>query len=50
VLLWGIHSYPPQTVSSHRMEVDLRHGDVEWVVEMRILKAGGKPKPPHPEI
>ena len=32
------------------MEVDLRHGDIESVVELRISEAGGVTKPPHPEI
>ena len=29
VVLRGMHSYPPQIVSTYRMEVDLRHGDIE---------------------
>ena len=28
VVLRGMHSYPPQTVSAHRMEADLRHGEI----------------------
>ena len=43
VVLRGMHSYPPQTVSAHRMEADLRHGDMAWVVELRISKVGGRP-------
>lgn len=50
VLLRGMHSYPPQTMSVHRMEANLRHGDIEWAVEFRISDAGGKPQPPHPDV
>lgn len=50
VVLRGIHSYPPQTISTYRMEVDLRHGDIAWAVELRISEAGGKTTPPHPYI
>lgn len=50
MVLRGMHSYPPQTVSAHWMEADLRHGDIAWVVELRISKAGGKTTPPHPDI
>ena len=50
VLLMGMHSYPPQAVLAHRMEADLRHGDIEWAVKLRILEVGGKLKSPHPEI
>lgn len=50
VVLWGMHSYPTQTVSSHRMEIDLRHGDIAWAVELRISEVGGKAKPPHLDI
>ena len=32
------------------MEADLRHGDIGWVVELRISEAGGVTKPPQPEI
>lgn len=45
--LRGMHSYPPRTVSTHNMEADLRHGDIAWVVELRISEAGGKNIPPH---
>ena len=48
--LRGMHSYPPQTISAHMMEADLRQGDIECVVELRNSEAEGKPKPPHPEI
>ena len=41
VMLRGMHSYPPQTVSVHKMKADFRHGDIEWVVELRISEAGG---------
>eukprot|EP00253_Pinus_taeda_P036261 PITA_36261 len=40
-LLRGMHSYPPQTVSAHMMEVNLGHGDIEWVVELRVSEARG---------
>jgi len=32
------------------MEADFRHGDYEWVLELRISKVGDQPKPPHPDI
>ena len=28
VVLRGMHSYPPHTLSAHRMEFDMRHGDI----------------------
>ena len=34
----------------HRMEVDLRHGDIEWAIELRVSEACGETKPPHPDI
>lgn len=27
----------------------MRHGDVEWVMELNITKVRGQPKPPHPD-
>ena len=42
--------YPPQTVSAHRMEADLRHGDIAWVVELRISEAGGQAQSPPTSI
>lgn len=42
VVLRGMRSYPPYTVFSHNMEVDLRYGDIEWLVELRILETGGQ--------
>ena len=36
----GMHTYPPQTVSAHRMEADFRKGDIEWVVELLMSKVG----------
>lgn len=50
VVLWGMHPYPPQTVSTHRMEVDLRHGYIVWAVELRVSEAGRQTKPPPPQI
>ena len=38
----GIHTYPPQIVSAHRMEKNLRRGDIEWAVEMHFLEDGSK--------
>lgn len=29
------------------MEANLRHGDKEWAVELKISDAGNGPKPPH---
>eukprot|EP00253_Pinus_taeda_P005712 PITA_05712 len=50
VVLRGMHLYSPQTVSAHRMEVDLRNGEFEWVAELRIYEVGGQPKQAHPDI
>lgn len=50
VLLRGMHSYPPQTVLSHRMEADLWHGDVVWIVELRISETRAQAQPVHPDI
>lgn len=33
VMLRGMHAYTPNIVKSNRMEEDLRHGDIVWVVE-----------------
>ena len=33
VVLRGMNTYPPTTVTSHRMEKVIRQGDIEWVVE-----------------
>lgn len=41
VVLIGMHSNPPQTVSAHRMEADLQHGDIAWAVELRVSEVGG---------
>ena len=38
----GIHTYPPQVVSAHKMEVYLCRGDIEWAVELHLFEAGGK--------
>lgn len=50
MLLRGMTSYPPQTVSNHKMESNLRHGYIEWAMELRISEVGGNPKPPHTKI
>lgn len=39
-MIWGMHTYLPQTVSAHRMEADFRKGDIEWAVELRVSEAG----------
>ena len=33
VVLRGMNTYPPTTVTSHRMEAVLLHGDIEWATE-----------------
>ena len=49
-ILWGMHTYPNQVVSSHNMKFILRHGDTEWVVKCLItspkhhLKVSKDPK------
>lgn len=50
VLLRGMHSYPPQTVSTHQMEADLWHGDIERPVELRISKTRVPQQSVHPDI
>lgn len=50
IVLRGMHSYPHQTVSAHRMEVDLRHGAIEWDMELRISETGASTRPVHPGI
>lgn len=50
VILRGMHSYPPQAVSAHRMETDLRHGDVEWAVELWISELRTKTQVKHLDI
>eukprot|EP00253_Pinus_taeda_P017847 PITA_17847 len=46
----GQHTYPPQTVSAHRMEAVFRKGDVEWAMELRASNAGTTGQTVHPEI
>ena len=36
VVLRGMNTYPPKPVSSQRMEVVLRQGDIEWAVEYLV--------------
>lgn len=43
VVLRGMHSYPPQTVSAHRMEADLQHGHIAWAVELQQDLGGESP-------
>ena len=47
VKLIGLHAYPPKDVISNRMEAGLRHGDILWVVECRIMEK--KPVEQHKE-
>ena len=46
----GMHTYPPQTVSAHRMEADFRKGDIQWAVELRVSKAGSTGQVVHPDV
>ena len=50
VMIRGMHTYPSQTVSAHRMEVDFRKGDIEWAVELRISEAGATGQAVHPDV
>jgi hypothetical protein len=36
MVLRAMHQYPTKIVSLHSMEVVMRHGDIEWVVECFI--------------
>jgi len=36
VVLHAMDQYPPKILSCQSMEVVLRHGDIEWVVECYI--------------
>lgn len=38
VVLGGMHTYPPKTVTSNKMEAIFRHGDIELAVECRVSK------------
>ena len=46
----GQHTYPPQTVSAHRMEAIFRKGDVEQAVELRASETGTTGQTVHLEI
>ena len=46
----GLHTYPPQTVSAHRMERHFRKGDIEWAVELRASEAETTSRAVHPDI
>ena len=50
VMIRGMHTYPPQTVSAHRMEADFRNGDIKWVVELPISEAGVTGQPVHLDV
>lgn len=50
VVLRGMQSYPPQIVSAHRMEADIRHGDIAWAIKLRISEAGGQAQSPLTDI
>ena len=45
-----MHTYPPQTVSAHRMELDFRKGDIEWAVELRASETGTTKQTVHLDI
>ena len=36
VVLREMNTYPPTAMTSHRMEVVLRHGDIEWVAKCMV--------------
>jgi len=46
----GQHTYPPQTVSAHKMEATFRKGDIEWAVELRASEAVDTGQTVHPEL
>ena len=46
----GMHMYPPQTVSAHRMEADFRKGNIEWAVEFQASEAETTGRAVHPDI
>eukprot|EP00253_Pinus_taeda_P007541 PITA_07541 len=46
----GQHTYPPQTVSAHRMETVFRKGDIKWAVKLRASEPGTTGQTVHPEI
>ena len=46
----GMHTYPPQTVSAHRMEADFRKGDIEWAVELQASEEETTGQKFHPDI
>eukprot|EP00253_Pinus_taeda_P004559 PITA_04559 len=46
----GQHTYPPQTISAHRMEAVFRKGDIKWAVELRASEVGTRGQTVHPEI
>ena len=46
----GMHTYPPQTVSAHRMEADFQKGDKEWAVELHVSEAGSTGQVVHPDV
>ena len=32
----GMNTHPPTTMTSHKMEVVLQHGDIEWATECLV--------------
>lgn len=50
VMIRGMHTYPPQTVSAHWMEANFRKGDIELAVELRISEAGAIGQAFHPDV
>ena len=49
-MIWGMHTYPPQTISAHRMEADFHKGDIKWAVELRVSEAGSTGQAVHPDV
>ena len=45
-----MHTYPPQTISTHRMEANFWKGDIEWAVELRVSEAGSTRQAVHPDV
>ena len=41
-MIRGMHTYPPHIVSSHRLEVGLRRGDIEREIKVCKLEVVGK--------
>lgn len=46
----GMHTYPPQTLLAHQMEVVFRKGDIEWAVELCVSEARSTWQAIHPDV